>query len=134
MDIWEFLVLLLVAAICGAVAQAITGFSRGGLLVAIAVGFIGALFGIWIQRQTGAPEIFAVQIGQTTFPIIWSIFGLNVCKFDASNSPTNRRITTSSYRRFSSFMGCLSTSRGRRFGNLDDLWTQRSGGYRARRS
>ncbi len=75
MDIWEFLVLLLVAAICGAVAQAITGFSRGGLLVAIAVGFIGALFGIWIQRQTGAPEIFSVQIGQTTFPIIWSIIG-----------------------------------------------------------
>ena len=75
MDIWEFLVLLLVAAICGAVAQAITGFSRGGLLVAIAVGFIGALFGMWIQRQTGAPEIFTVQIGQTTFPIIWSIIG-----------------------------------------------------------
>ena len=75
MDIWEFLVLLLVAAICGAVAQAITGFSRGGLLVAIAVGFIGALFGMWIQRQTGAPEIFTVQIGDTAFPIVWSIIG-----------------------------------------------------------
>ena len=75
MDIWEFLVLLLVAAICGAVAQAITGFSRGGLLVAIAVGFIGALFGMWIQRQTGAPEIFTVQIGDTSFPIVWSIIG-----------------------------------------------------------
>ena len=43
MNVWEFLILLLVAAICGAVAQAIAGFSRGGLLVAIAVGFIGAL-------------------------------------------------------------------------------------------
>ena len=75
MNVWEFLILLLVAAICGGVAQMIAGFSRGGLLVAIAVGFIGALFGIWIQRQTGAPEIFAVQIGQTTFPIVWSIIG-----------------------------------------------------------
>ena len=56
MGIWEFLILLLVAAICGAVAQAIAGFSRGGLLVAIAVGFIGALLGMWIQRATGAPD------------------------------------------------------------------------------
>src|SRR6266545_1110099 len=61
MNVWEFLILLLVAAICGAVAQAIAGFSRGGFLVAIAVGFIGALFGTWIQRVTGAPEIFVVQ-------------------------------------------------------------------------
>ena len=46
MGILEFLVLLLVAGLCGAVAQAIAGFSRGGFLVAIAVGFIGALLGI----------------------------------------------------------------------------------------
>jgi len=75
MNVWEFLILLLVAAICGAVAQAIAGFSRGGFLVAIAVGFIGALFGTWIQRVTGAPEIFVVQVGDTAFPIVWSIIG-----------------------------------------------------------
>lgn len=75
MTIWEFLILLLIAAICGGVAQAIAGFSRGGLLVAIAVGFIGALIGMWLQRLTGAPEIFTVQVGDTAFPIIWSIIG-----------------------------------------------------------
>ena len=75
MTLLEFLVLLLVAGICGAVAQAIAGFSRGGLLVAIAVGFIGALVGMWLQRQTGLPEIFTIDIEGTRFPIVWSIIG-----------------------------------------------------------
>ena len=75
MNVWEFLILLLIAAICGGVAQAIAGFTRGGLLVAIAVGFIGALLGMWIQRATGAPEIFTVVVGDTAFPIVWSIIG-----------------------------------------------------------
>jgi uncharacterized membrane protein YeaQ/YmgE (transglycosylase-associated protein family) len=75
MNIWEFLILLLIAAICGAVAKAIVGLSRGGLLVAIAVGFIGALIGMWLQRETGAPEIFSVEVGGTVFPIVWSIIG-----------------------------------------------------------
>lgn len=75
MNVWEFLILLLIAALCGAVSQAIAGFSRGGLLVAVAVGFIGALLGMWMQRATGAPEIFTVVVGETAFPIIWSIIG-----------------------------------------------------------
>ena len=75
MTVLEFLVLLLVAGVCGAIAQAIAGFSRGGFLVAIAVGFIGALLGMWLQRQTGLPEIFTVQLGNSSFPIVWSIIG-----------------------------------------------------------
>jgi uncharacterized membrane protein YeaQ/YmgE (transglycosylase-associated protein family) len=75
MTVLEFLLLLLIAAICGAIAQTIAGLSRGGLLVAIAVGFIGALLGMWLQRVTGLPEILTVQIGDKAFPIIWSIIG-----------------------------------------------------------
>ena len=75
MSVLDFLLLLLIAAICGAVAQAIAGFSRGGLLVAIAVGFIGAILGIWLQRLTGLPEIFTVEVDGNAFPIIWSIIG-----------------------------------------------------------
>src|SRR5207249_1276043 len=41
----EFLLLLLIAAACGALGQMISGVSRGGLLAAIAVGFVGALLG-----------------------------------------------------------------------------------------
>ena len=75
MTFLELLVLLCVAGICGAIGQAIAGFSRGGFLVSIAVGFIGALFGAWIARSAGLPEIFTVQIGGTAFPIVWSIVG-----------------------------------------------------------
>jgi uncharacterized membrane protein YeaQ/YmgE (transglycosylase-associated protein family) len=75
MGLVDLLILLLIAGICGAIGQAISGFSRGGCLVSIAIGFIGALLGVWLSRALGLPELFAVNIGGTNFPIIWSIIG-----------------------------------------------------------
>jgi uncharacterized membrane protein YeaQ/YmgE (transglycosylase-associated protein family) len=75
MTLIDLLVLLLVAGLCGSLGQAISGFSRGGCLVSIALGFIGALIGMWLARSLGLPELFAVNIGGTRFPIIWSIIG-----------------------------------------------------------
>ena len=75
MTILDLIVLLIIAGLCGALGQAITGFSRGGCLVSIALGFIGALLGMWLARNLGLPELFSVQIGTTSFPIIWSIIG-----------------------------------------------------------
>jgi uncharacterized membrane protein YeaQ/YmgE (transglycosylase-associated protein family) len=75
MTLIDFLILLLVAGICGALGQTISGYSRGGCLAAIALGFIGALIGLWLARALQLPELFAVNIGGTRFPIIWSIIG-----------------------------------------------------------
>ena len=75
MTILDLVVLLIIAGLCGALGQAITGFSRGGCLVSIALGFIGALLGMWLARNLGLPELFSIQIGTTSFPIIWSIIG-----------------------------------------------------------
>jgi uncharacterized membrane protein YeaQ/YmgE (transglycosylase-associated protein family) len=75
MTVFDLLILLLVAGICGALGQAITGFSRGGCLVSIALGFVGAVIGMWLARTLGLPELFAIQIGTTSFPIVWSIIG-----------------------------------------------------------
>jgi uncharacterized membrane protein YeaQ/YmgE (transglycosylase-associated protein family) len=75
MTIIELLVLLVIAGLCGAIAQAVVGYSRGGCLAAIAVGFIGALLGAWLSRMVGLPELFAISVGGTSFPIIWSIIG-----------------------------------------------------------
>jgi uncharacterized membrane protein YeaQ/YmgE (transglycosylase-associated protein family) len=75
MTLLDLLILLLVAGICGALGQAIGGFSRGGCLVSIALGFIGALLGMWLARSLGLPELFSIDIGGTKFPIIWSIIG-----------------------------------------------------------
>jgi uncharacterized membrane protein YeaQ/YmgE (transglycosylase-associated protein family) len=75
MTLLEFLILLLIAAVCGAAGQALAGYSLGGCLISIVVGFIGAFIGVWIARQFGLPEWFAIQVGGRTFPIIWSIIG-----------------------------------------------------------
>lgn len=75
MTLFDLLILLLIAGICGALGQAIAGFSRGGCLVSIALGFVGAVLGMWMARAMGLPELFAIQIGTTNFPIVWSIIG-----------------------------------------------------------
>lgn len=75
MTLLDLLLLLLIAGICGSLGQAIAGYSRGGCLVSIALGFIGALIGMWLARMLGLPELIPVVIGGTSFPIIWSIIG-----------------------------------------------------------
>ncbi|HEY0006978.1 MAG TPA: hypothetical protein VGB17_19515 [Pyrinomonadaceae bacterium] len=75
MTLLQLLVLLLIAGICGSLGQAISGYSRGGCLVSIALGFIGALIGMWLASQLHLPELFVIPIGETRFPIIWSIIG-----------------------------------------------------------
>jgi uncharacterized membrane protein YeaQ/YmgE (transglycosylase-associated protein family) len=75
MSLVDLIILLIVAGLCGSLGQAITGYSRGGCLVSIALGFIGALIGAWLARSLALPELFAVNIGGTKFPIIWSIIG-----------------------------------------------------------
>jgi uncharacterized membrane protein YeaQ/YmgE (transglycosylase-associated protein family) len=75
MTLIDFLVLLVVAGVCGAIGQAIAGYSRGGCLVSIALGFIGALLGVWLARSLRLPELFVVTVRHTRFPILWSIIG-----------------------------------------------------------
>jgi uncharacterized membrane protein YeaQ/YmgE (transglycosylase-associated protein family) len=75
MTILEFLLLLLIAGVCGSLAQGLVGYSHGGCLVSIVLGFIGALLGTWLARLTGLPELFSIQLGGREFPIIWSIIG-----------------------------------------------------------
>ena len=74
MTLLSFLILLLIAEIYGAIGRAIVGF-RGGILVSIAIGFIGALIGMWLSGALGLREMFAVNVGGKMFPIVWSIIG-----------------------------------------------------------
>jgi uncharacterized membrane protein YeaQ/YmgE (transglycosylase-associated protein family) len=71
----DFLLLLLIAGICGSLAQAMVGYSHGGCLVAIVLGFIGALLGSLLARKLQLPEPFMVKLGGQDFPVIWSIIG-----------------------------------------------------------
>lgn len=75
MTVLELLVLLIIAGVCGAVAQALGGLTRGGCLVSIALGFIGAFLGSWMATELGLPEPFMVSVGGEPFPVLWSIIG-----------------------------------------------------------
>ena len=75
MSILGFIVLLIIAAICGGVGQSLAGYSLGGCFVSIVVGFIGAYLGLWIARELGLPELFTINIDGEPFPIIWAIIG-----------------------------------------------------------
>jgi uncharacterized membrane protein YeaQ/YmgE (transglycosylase-associated protein family) len=69
------LFLLLIAAVCGAVGRAIAGEIRGGLVVSIAVGFVGALLGPWLAAQMKLSEPFMLHVSGQSFPVLWSIIG-----------------------------------------------------------
>ena len=75
MTVLGFFWLLLIAATCGAIGQAIVGYSRGGCLASTAVGFIGALVGHWLSSLLDLPTLFVVSVGGKPFPLIWAIMG-----------------------------------------------------------
>ena len=75
MTITEIVILLIISGICGAVGQKIVGYSHGGCLGSIALGFIGALLGMRIAHALGLPEVVTLKVGPHSFPIIWSVAG-----------------------------------------------------------
>lgn len=75
MSLLGILILLLVAAVAGALGQAIAGYSHGGFLISIVVGLIGAVLGWWLAGVLGLPELFVINIDGQPFPLVWAIIG-----------------------------------------------------------
>ena len=75
MSFFGFLLLLLIAAICGGIGQSISGYSFGGCLISAGVGFIGAILGKWIAGELGLPELWTIEVSGSPFPVVWSIIG-----------------------------------------------------------
>jgi uncharacterized membrane protein YeaQ/YmgE (transglycosylase-associated protein family) len=75
MHILDVVILLVVAGVCGSIGQALAGYSHSGCLGSIAVGFIGALLGLWLSRQLRLPELFVLRVNHHNFPVVWSIIG-----------------------------------------------------------
>ena len=75
MSLTTLLLLIVIAAVCGAIGKAIAGSARGGLVVSTALGFVGALLGPWVARALKLPEPFMVVVGGHPFPVLWSIIG-----------------------------------------------------------
>lgn len=81
MSLFGFLLLLLIAAICGGIGQAIAGYDVGGCLVSIIVGFVGAWIGMYIAARFNLPMIFEINIDGKPFPVVWSVIGAVIFVF-----------------------------------------------------
>ena len=75
MTLLGFLLLLVIAAICGGIGQSLAGYDLGGCLVSIIVGFIGAYLGMWLAGKFGFPEFFTINIEGRAFPVVWAVIG-----------------------------------------------------------
>lgn len=72
---FEIILLLVIAGITGGIGRSLTGFKRGGCIISIVVGFIGAYIGTILARQFNFPDLWTVNIRGIDYPIIWSIIG-----------------------------------------------------------
>ncbi len=79
MGLIELLILLVIAGICGVIAEFIVGFSPGGFVVSIIVGIIGAYLGSYLANLLGLPQIAPVSLLLPTttynFDMLWAVVG-----------------------------------------------------------
>lgn len=71
----DILISLIIAGIAGSIARSLSGFSRGGCIISIVVGFIGAFIGTWLAREMQLPDPVSITIRGTTYNLLWTIIG-----------------------------------------------------------
>lgn len=70
--LFRLILVLIVAGVIGSVGASLAGRRTGpGCLASIALGFIGALIGSWLQGLLHAREFIVIE----GLPIIWSVIG-----------------------------------------------------------
>jgi len=75
MSLLGILILLVIAAVAGSLGQALAGYSVGGCIMSIVVGFIGAFLGRWIAGALSLPEPLMISIQGESFPLLWAVIG-----------------------------------------------------------
>jgi uncharacterized membrane protein YeaQ/YmgE (transglycosylase-associated protein family) len=71
----DILISLIIAGIAGSIGRSLSGFSRGGCIISIIAGFIGAMIGSWLSRELHLPDPFIITIRGSTYNILWTIIG-----------------------------------------------------------
>ncbi len=71
----NFVVLLVIAGLCGFLASQIMGAKRLNIIVLVVLGFVGAFVGRWLAGLFHFPILWEVYIGGHAFPIIWAFIG-----------------------------------------------------------
>lgn len=75
MTLLEFIVYWIIAGLCGVVARGFAGGSRGGFILSVLLGFLGAFIGSWLARLLHLPALVVVAVAGHPFPIAWSVIG-----------------------------------------------------------
>jgi len=75
MTLVGLIVLLVIGAVCGALAQWIVGYGGGGFFVSAGLGIVGAFIGGWLAGALHLPPLFVVDVQGFALPIVWSIVG-----------------------------------------------------------
>ncbi len=78
MSLLGFVTLILIAAVAGAIGQAIAGYSVGGCALSAGIGFVGAYIGMWLADTFSLPAFFTIQVDGRAFPFVWAIIGSTV--------------------------------------------------------
>jgi uncharacterized membrane protein YeaQ/YmgE (transglycosylase-associated protein family) len=85
-------VLIVVAAIGGAVGKGLAGGGPGGLSPSTAFGFVGALLGPWAAQHFHLSDPFVLRVGGQPFPLLWSVVGAMLVGALLRLAPGQRRV------------------------------------------
>src|SRR5258707_14464139 len=67
----SIVITILVAALCGALAQLVVGYTRGGCLGSLLIGLVGAVLGNWLATSLHLPQILVLY----DVDVVWTFIG-----------------------------------------------------------
>ncbi|HMN29663.1 MAG TPA: hypothetical protein PKE45_16050 [Caldilineaceae bacterium] len=71
----DLMVLLVIAAVGGALVQWFAGYSPGGCLISLVFAFLGAWLASWLVVQFRLPGLFVWPVAGQQIELIWPLIG-----------------------------------------------------------
>lgn len=71
----DFVLLLLIAGVCGYIASQLMGAKRMNFVVMVVLGFVGAIVGRWLAAFFHMPLLLELHLGGHSFPLLWALIG-----------------------------------------------------------
>ncbi len=71
----EFILLAVIGTICGGLAQFVVGQTRGGCMVSVGTGFIGAYLGPMVAARFGWETMYVLELGIVEIPLVHTAAG-----------------------------------------------------------
>ncbi|GAC1386845.1 MAG: hypothetical protein NVS4B8_09890 [Herpetosiphon sp.] len=69
----QVVVWVVVAIICGGIAEAILGYTHIGLVSSVGIGLVGALIGTWVAGALHLPPLLEISLAGVQIELVWSV-------------------------------------------------------------